>query len=243
MSNKLITDAMNYYIGVYQKEIIQADSNEKKLSCIATLIHELELLHPFTDGNCRTFVFALLPKLLIEQGFTPVILENPNRFDLFSNQELVEEIKKGLVQFKNYKNQPNLSNLPNPFEPIFYINNTTALLFAHECVKQQGNWGKIGVADQSKAIEIIQHSLMNIQNKEISYHQMQRLNDTIHSILTKSIYKPHAQAGFFGKKSEYTIDFGNVFRNILGYHSEMSVNHITTELESTFSTQHQVYPQ
>lgn len=45
---------------------------------IARLHKNLEYLHPFKDANTRTNL-ALLNKLLVEYGFEPVILDDPNQ--------------------------------------------------------------------------------------------------------------------------------------------------------------------
>jgi len=52
-------------------------------------------VHPFQDGNCRTMLL-LLNKLLFDNGFTPVIMANPNQLDGLSNKELGEIVKESM---------------------------------------------------------------------------------------------------------------------------------------------------
>lgn len=52
----------------------------------------------------------ILNRELIRNGLPPSMLENPNRFDLFSIDELREEIKKGWEQAEKY--QSKIANLP-----------------------------------------------------------------------------------------------------------------------------------
>ncbi|WP_369007998.1 Fic family protein [Legionella sainthelensi] len=90
---------MSDFITDYQSEIEKAKDSTDKIKIIAKLVQKLEILHPFTDANCRTFCILLLNKLLLENKLTPVILDNPNRFDGFANQELVQEIMEGQEKF------------------------------------------------------------------------------------------------------------------------------------------------
>lgn len=77
--------------------------NKTKLMNIIEFIQTIEHLHPFLDGNGRTFCTIILNKVLLENGFRPVILENPNRFDGFAPDELIQEIEKGFDNFANIK--------------------------------------------------------------------------------------------------------------------------------------------
>ena len=72
---------VNFFFEDYSKQIRSASSDAEKLRAIVTLCRSLEVLHPFTDGNQRTIAFALLTKLLIENGFSPAILKDPTMFD------------------------------------------------------------------------------------------------------------------------------------------------------------------
>jgi hypothetical protein len=91
---------VNGLIDKYYKSIAAAKTNEEKLTTIAELCTSLEIYHPFSDGNQRTIAFILLPKLLIENGFSPAVLERPFLFDgMFTTEQVVDQIKQGIDRF------------------------------------------------------------------------------------------------------------------------------------------------
>lgn len=87
-------------------EVVNRDpraGDDSILNAISDIVRALEIFHIFPDGNQRTLVFALLTKLLIENGFCPTILANPNVFDGYhSLDELVVDIKEGIMTFRRY---------------------------------------------------------------------------------------------------------------------------------------------
>ena len=87
---------VNALIATYHSEIIKTHTHEGRLRTITNLVQSLEQLHPFMDGNCRTFCMLLLNYLLIHNGFPLVICEDPNRFDLHSKDELFKEVIQGM---------------------------------------------------------------------------------------------------------------------------------------------------
>ncbi len=74
-------------------------SKEERLRQIVSLVALLERIHPFWDANCRTLCVMVLNKELVRHGFPLTILEDPNRFDCFSREELMNEVING---FKHY---------------------------------------------------------------------------------------------------------------------------------------------
>ena len=72
-----------------------AGSPEQHLKNIVLTIQKLERLHPFADGNCRTFCMILLNRELMRTGFPPCLLTNPNHFDGLSQNEMIEEVIAG----------------------------------------------------------------------------------------------------------------------------------------------------
>ncbi|MBF0206774.1 MAG: Fic family protein [Oligoflexia bacterium] len=81
----------------YNKEIrIEYLGQDAQLRVIVDHVQRLEQLHPFNDANLRTFAVILLDRLLMQHGFPPVTLENPNVFDLHSVDELIEVVKGGM---------------------------------------------------------------------------------------------------------------------------------------------------
>ncbi|MEU3053734.1 hypothetical protein, partial [Streptomyces griseus] len=67
-----------------------------KLASIARTIRALHVVHPFQDGNLRSNVQVLLPKLLLEQGFRPVVPDN--MYSLFQGGHSVPQMVDSLVR-------------------------------------------------------------------------------------------------------------------------------------------------
>jgi hypothetical protein len=95
-SNETLESEMHTLIANYQTAISKALSAEDKLLAIISFIQTCEQLHPFIDGNCRVFCMLLLNHLLLRNGFPLVILDDPNRLDGFSTQEIMNELLQGM---------------------------------------------------------------------------------------------------------------------------------------------------
>lgn len=80
----------------YNHAIKRAESAEEKLDVIVSHVQELERIHPFADGNGRTS-YILLQRLLIQNGFLPTIMANPNHLDGFDKHSVITEIKQGML--------------------------------------------------------------------------------------------------------------------------------------------------
>lgn len=94
-----LRDCLKFHIANYNKAIREAGDNcIQKLQAICKFLATLERVHPFNDGNCRT-VYLLLQKLLTDNRFPLTILDNPNTFDGFSVNELVEDVILGMDKF------------------------------------------------------------------------------------------------------------------------------------------------
>lgn len=91
----------------YYARIESAKSEDDRLAAMASLCLALEIFHVFADANARTIQCAMLSKLLIENNFSPVILDNPRTFDegYFSISEMVELLKDGMKNFKKVVEQ------------------------------------------------------------------------------------------------------------------------------------------
>lgn len=83
-------------VAEFNAAIINADTDQNKLLLISRLVRNLELLHPFPDGNGRTFIAALMNHLLLYYGFFPAILNDPNIDAEYSAAEFAEEMKRGM---------------------------------------------------------------------------------------------------------------------------------------------------
>ncbi|HRE32421.1 MAG TPA: hypothetical protein PLD88_10645, partial [Candidatus Berkiella sp.] len=84
----------------YHKLMMFCHDSDQRLRIIIEAIQQLEQLHPFKDANCRLFVMIMLNKLLIENGFPPCMLHDPNCFDAFAMNELTVEIINGMRVFQ-----------------------------------------------------------------------------------------------------------------------------------------------
>lgn len=92
---------INDWFDKYYKAIADAKDDNDKLTAIVSLCKTLEIAHFFADANQRTIVFVLLNKLLIENGFSPTVVDDPYIFDGYkSKKELVAEVIKGQEYFK-----------------------------------------------------------------------------------------------------------------------------------------------
>lgn len=87
-------------VNEYNVEISQSEDDEAKLIAISRVVRNLEMLHPFPDGNGRTLVAVLMNHLLLFHGFLPAILFDPNIDIELSVKEFAEEMKKGIENTK-----------------------------------------------------------------------------------------------------------------------------------------------
>lgn len=104
----MMVSRMEDIVDRYNKSIKEARTDEEKLRAIALVPRELELLHPFPDGNSRTFSCVTLTHLLVFNGFAPALLENPNLDNEVSLSQWIEEVKKGMQRTKDLIKEPKL---------------------------------------------------------------------------------------------------------------------------------------
>jgi hypothetical protein len=74
----------------YYQEVSEAADGDGRLLAIARLIRRLHVMHLFTDANGRVNIYLLLPRLLLEHGFRPVI--HPELSQMFSGGWYLDEI-------------------------------------------------------------------------------------------------------------------------------------------------------
>ncbi len=87
---------MDESLAQFEKEMAEAKTPRDKLRAIINFIQDCEQIHFFADLNCRTFCMNLLNFLLLNHGFPTAILHDPNWFDGFSVDELIEETIQGM---------------------------------------------------------------------------------------------------------------------------------------------------
>jgi hypothetical protein len=93
----LLPKGIDRLISLYEEELRHSN---QPLRAIARLVQNLEQIHPFYDGNIRTFAILLLNKLLIDNNLNPCCLGNPNCVDGLSVEEIVLKIKEGQDHFR-----------------------------------------------------------------------------------------------------------------------------------------------
>ncbi len=91
----------------YRDLSIEAFQNHA-IKFISKMVTDLERLHPFSDGNCRTFCILTLNRELIKHGMPPTMMDDPNQFDGFSQSELIQKIKEGQARFLEILNKKKL---------------------------------------------------------------------------------------------------------------------------------------
>ena len=105
----LMVSKMEEIVNNYNKNILKAKTDDEKLEVISLVSREMELLHPFPDGNSRTFSCVTLSHLLMFNGFPPALLENPNLDNEVSHSQWIEEVKKGMQRTLDLIENPDLT--------------------------------------------------------------------------------------------------------------------------------------
>lgn len=116
-SESVIHARVDKTLKTYHTEMQNAVTSDSKLNAIIKMVSTLERDHIFTDGNARTLVMLVLNRELVKNGFTPVILENPNRFDLFSIAELKNEVSAGMQMFWKHANKAAVDDILSKAPP------------------------------------------------------------------------------------------------------------------------------
>jgi len=83
-----------------QDKAKKENNKQAQLKNIIRLASSYARLHPGADGNNRTAVI-LLNSELIKHDFPPAILEDPNRIEGFSQEELYHQVCAGMANFKH----------------------------------------------------------------------------------------------------------------------------------------------
>lgn len=78
---------------------------EVQLKIIVEFCKKLELIHPFSDCNGRIFCNVLLNRELVRHGFSPTLLDNPNRLEGHSLKESLYEVVRGMNAFQQLKKE------------------------------------------------------------------------------------------------------------------------------------------
>ncbi|MDR3501610.1 MAG: Fic family protein [Legionella sp.] len=101
----------------YESKILNDSENPQAvLQAIIILCKKLVLIHPFNDCNGRVFSNLILNRELIRNGFSPTLLDNPNRMDGYSINEFMSELLRGMDNFQRLKNEGLYKDTPTTIE-------------------------------------------------------------------------------------------------------------------------------
>jgi len=103
---KCFAERTDHIVDVFNQEAAAAQTAHEHLLAIARVVRDLELLHPFPDGNGRTFVAVLMNHLLLAKGFLPAILWDPNIDAELSVLEFADEIRLGIKNTETLLRDP-----------------------------------------------------------------------------------------------------------------------------------------
>lgn len=95
-----IETRMKVILSTYYSDINNALSEKDKLWAIVKCINDFMLLHPFIDGNGRTFQILLCNRLLLDNNLTPVMWDDPSIVCEYSRNEILQELIKGQDNFR-----------------------------------------------------------------------------------------------------------------------------------------------
>jgi len=147
----------------YNENMLLSKTNEEKISCICTLVRELELNHLFSDVNLRTCYFTLNDQLL-EHGIKPTSLYNPNRLDAYSAEQFKGQVIEGIYRINYIINQAPILIKKNDSINNQYLNKINSNLnnaFAAPEVKKS----KVETTDY-QAISYSLHTLL-VHNQQL----------------------------------------------------------------------------
>lgn len=191
-------------IKTYHKNIENARHDEEKIRAIATCVHELELAHPFPDANCRTLVTLLTNKLLLQNDLPLTLLENPNRFDAYSVDELCTEITRGMEKFKSYT-QPSSAEYHDVVEdaPLLYLNNHPALmaLWVESQLSQCPHWDHINASEKDRCVKLMTTCLEEVNVDALNSAQIKLLSQNMQEQVQSATY----EKGFLSSKKNGTF--------------------------------------
>ncbi len=84
-----------------------APLEDKKLEIIIRICQNLDQLHAFRDANLRTVAFLVMQRMLIENGITPTVFDDPNCIDMMSVNEIMQKLKEGQNKYREIVEESN----------------------------------------------------------------------------------------------------------------------------------------
>jgi len=93
-----VNTLVQYAVDQGARDLAAARSDDEKLGAIIDTCRRLGSIHPFEDANGRLMMFLVLNKLLLDNGFSPTILQDQGHMIGKSRDELIVLIKAGQAQ-------------------------------------------------------------------------------------------------------------------------------------------------
>ncbi len=147
----LFAEKMDEIVGRFNRTIRLAKTEEEKLDCFVLLVRHLELLHPFPDGNCRTFACITLNHLLLYHDMMPTILYNPNYDGELSTEEFKEEIRKGQALMKELLEDPEAAVYGYSITQMAEGDRKRFLEMAKETIEKIDGWREVYLTPERAA--------------------------------------------------------------------------------------------
>ena len=167
----------------FNKAIKNTKNEEDKILTISIFIRDLELLHPFADGNCRVFACILLNHLLLYNNLFPAILYNPNRDGEFSYKQFAQEIKIGIENTKLLLINPNTKLYDYNIEEMDVSDKNLFLDMAKDLIFKINNFKDVTLNDTN--------------NIFIDYFMLKKLSNSFaYNIKTENIYFTNVVAAY-----------------------------------------------
>ncbi|WP_044506242.1 hypothetical protein, partial [Mycobacterium simiae] len=94
LPERKVSGMIDAVFGQYYDDIAAADTEHDQLRAIGRVVRTLHVMHPHNDGNGRLNINLLLPRLLLANGFSPVITHS--MADLFSGGFSLDQIATAL---------------------------------------------------------------------------------------------------------------------------------------------------
>ncbi|KTC94471.1 Fic family protein [Legionella erythra] len=132
-------------IAHYNETIGTLSDPDDILELIGKTTEAFERIHPFGDANGRTFVNLLQNRLLIQNGFPPATLFEPNLYDVYGHH--VDVLKRGILNtlaiyngenvfgYPMHKHHPLYPEHPDPIHSNSFLLNSQAYFDWNENLK------------------------------------------------------------------------------------------------------------
>lgn len=99
---EMMAGLIDVYYGKMDELKNREASEDEKINLIGTLLSDIMKLHPFENGNGRTFCFGLLNYLLIQENLSPCMIFNPWHIEHANAKDRTSAIMEGQKAFQKY---------------------------------------------------------------------------------------------------------------------------------------------